>query len=193
MNFSNFLCRSTSQELLWVRAKDLLLLAWKAFANRRSNQVWWEVQLRMLSSAQPEHAECFSGSCPFHKNSQFPAFPKEEMLKVPSCHVGWRGNRVEREREREEGGPHHFALQSEMRQKLCDTGPHSDLWVVQKYRGISFCSDHIVPVTRTTPHRSRQNTPRSPQLLGRADAFGCLKHASHVDFLIVTCFQSQTQ
>lgn len=35
-----------------------------------------------------DRAECFSGSCSFHKNSPFPAFPGEEMLKVPSCSVG---------------------------------------------------------------------------------------------------------
>lgn len=70
----------------------------------------------------------------------------------------------------------------------CDTGPRSDFWAVQEYRGISFCTDHIVPVTTATRHRSRQNTPRSRQLLGRANAFGCLKQVSHVDFLIMTCF-----
>lgn len=69
-----------------------------------------------------------------------------------------------------------------------DTSPHSEFWAVQEYRGISFCTDHIVPVTRATRHRSRQNTPRSRQLLGRTNALGCLKQVSHVDFLIMTCF-----
>lgn len=160
-----------------------------ASVNRRSDTVWWEVQLRTLSSAQPEHAQCFSGSCSFHENRQFPAFPKEEMLKVPSCHVGWRGNRV--------GGRGLHCLARRVtwdRNSLSDTGPPQTLGLCRNTEaGISFCSDHIVPVTGATRPRSRQNTPSSRQLLGRADAFGCLKHASHVDFLTMTCFQSQTQ
>lgn len=100
-NLSDFPCRNANQELWWFSAKDLLLFTWKtymssgsscALINRSSNTLWWEVQLRTLSSAQADHAECFSRSCSFHKNSQFPAFPEEEMLKVPSCTVGRGAN-----------------------------------------------------------------------------------------------------
>lgn len=48
-----------------------------------------------------------------------------------------------------------------------------------------FCSDHVVPVTRAIWHTCRKNTPGSCQLLGRENVLGCLKYASHVDFLII--------
>lgn len=170
-----------------------------ALINRSSNTLWWEVQLRTLSSAQADRAECFSRSCSFHKNSQFPAIPEEEMLKVPSCTVRQGGNQG-----LQAGGAPlpGLSLASSWQARSPVWGPHTAAFRLNLcccfnaevfFFFLSFCSYHIVPVTRATWHRSRENTLSSCQLLGRENGFGCLKYASHVDFLIMTCFQSQTQ
>lgn len=136
-----------------------------ALINRRSDTPWWEVQLRILSSARTDHAECFSGSCSFHKNSQFPAFPEEEMLKVPSCSAGRGGNQgLSGE------GAHCLSFpwqvtgrHSAQSHRSPHGGFQAELEPLLKCRrsfSFSFCSDHVVPVTRATRHRSRKKHPK---------------------------------
>lgn len=80
-------CDSASRICYWEPGW-LCVCCFKLRFNEQELPLWWEVQLRTLSSAQADRAECFSGSCSFYKNSQFPAFPEEEMLKVACCTVG---------------------------------------------------------------------------------------------------------
>lgn len=157
--------------------------------NRSSDAWWWEVQLRTLSSAQAAHAQCSSGSCSFHKNSQFPAFPEEEVLKVPGRSVGWGGNQGLEPR-----CPSAPGWVTGRHRAQSHRSPHSSLQAVFVlllecrsffFFFFPFCSDHVVPVTRAIWHTCRKNTPGSCQLLGRENVLGCLKYASHVDFLII--------
>lgn len=193
MNFSDFLCGSISQSCGEMVPKICYCLLGHcvsagpscAVANRCSNTMMGSPAEDAFKSTAWARRMLFWVML-ISKKQPIPSLPQRGNAEVPLLPCGVkRKQRVERR-----GGPPCLGVLSQCNETEthCDTGPHSDFWAVQEYRGISFCTDHIVPVTRATRHRSRQNTQRSHQLLGRANAFGCLKQVSHVDFLIMTCF-----
>lgn len=103
MDFSDFLCRMTSQELWWFSAKDLLLSAWKTACPL----MWFKLcsnkqELRHFMMRSPAEdsfkytSKCFSGSCSFYKNNQFPAFPEEKCWRSLAAMWGEEETRMER-------------------------------------------------------------------------------------------------